>query len=83
VETLNIVRRWAQLDQLSIRIAQLGVEALGTMSRRWRSPTELGGVASQLAHVLVPEYCNSRAYTIFGGASEIQLGLIAKNLLDV
>lgn len=70
-------------SRLKQSIAQLGVEALGTGSLRWRSPTKLGGLPSQLADVLVPEYCNSRAYTIFGGASEIQLGLIAKNLLDV
>ncbi len=70
-------------SRLKQSIAQLGVEALGTASLRWRSPTKLGGLPGQLADVLVPEYCNSRAYTIFGGASEIQLGLIAKNLLDV
>jgi len=57
-------------------IAELGIEALGPASVRWRD----GRTA---ASVLVPEYCNSRAFTIFGGAAEIQLGLIARHVLGV
>ena len=37
--------------------------------------------AAANAAIRVREYCNSRAYTIFGGAAEIQLGIIAKTLV--
>jgi acyl-CoA dehydrogenase len=65
-------------SRLKQTIAELGVDALGGDSLRWRSdPLDQRNSAS----TLVPEYCNSRAYTIFGGAAEIQLGLIARTLL--
>lgn len=73
--------RASRLKQL---IGELGVDALGLSSLRWRSPaTGKGGNSSDLAELLVPEYCNSRAFTIFGGAAEIQLGLIAKTFVGV
>lgn len=59
-------------------IGELGIEALGGDSLRWRSDP---GDGRNAAATLVSEYCNSRAYTIFGGAAEIQLGLIARTLL--
>jgi acyl-CoA dehydrogenase len=62
-------------------IAQLGVEVLGEDALRWRSDSLFGGDASRLAKVMVPDYFNSRAYTIFGGAAEIQLNLVARMLL--
>ena len=31
---------------------------------------------------MLPDFLNSRAATIFGGAQEIQLGIIAKTLLE-
>lgn len=66
-------------SRLKQAIGELGVEALGGAALRWRSDPADGRNASDL---LVPEYCNSRAYTIFGGAAEIQLGLIARTVLD-
>jgi acyl-CoA dehydrogenase len=60
-------------------IGELGADALRAGALRWRSSGPLDG---RLADILVPEYCNSRAFTIFGGAAEIQLGLIAKAVLD-
>ncbi|MGJ7525389.1 acyl-CoA dehydrogenase family protein [Variovorax sp. GB1P17] len=66
-------------SRLKQAIGELGVEALGADSLRWRSdPADKRNAAG----TLVPEYCNSRAYTIFGGAAEIQLGLIARTVLD-
>lgn len=65
-------------SRLKQAIGELGVEALGAESLRWRSAAP---DAQHPATTLVPEYCNSRAYTIFGGAAEIQLGLIARTLL--
>jgi acyl-CoA dehydrogenase len=32
---------------------------------------------------VVPEYLNGRAYTIFGGTSEIQRDIIAKMMLGI
>ena len=62
-------------------IAELGVDVLGPESLRWESPS--AGLSSEGAQqVLLPDYLNSRAATIFGGAMEIQLGIIAKTLLD-
>ncbi|MBK0393703.1 acyl-CoA dehydrogenase family protein [Ramlibacter algicola] len=65
-------------SRLKQAIGELGVEALRAGAVRWRSSGPLDG---GLADILVPEYCNSRAFTIFGGAAEIQLGLIAKTVL--
>ncbi len=59
-------------------IAELGVELLGMESLRWRGP----GEADAASDLLLPDYLNSRAATIFGGAMEIQLGIIAKTMLD-
>lgn len=60
-------------------IAELGVDALGAEGLRWRSSAR---GPDGLAATLVPEYCNSRAFTIFGGAAEIQLGLIYKTMVE-
>lgn len=66
-----------QASRLKQAIAELGMRALGVRAVRWRS----GPVDSSAASTLVPEYLNSRAFTVFGGASEVQLGLIAKAVL--
>lgn len=66
-------------SRLKQAIGELGVEALGSDSLRWRSDPADGRNA---AATLVPEYCNSRAYTIFGGAAEVQLGLIARTVMN-
>lgn len=65
-------------SRLKQTIAELGVETLGRDALRWRQDPSDG---RNTAGDLVPEYCNSRAFTIFGGAAEVQLGLIAKDLL--
>lgn len=67
-------------SRLKQAIAELGVDALGTAGLRWRSDPP--GSALRPG-VLVPEHCNSRAFTIFGGAAEVQLGLIAKTVVGV
>ena len=66
-------------SRLKQAIGELGVEALGGDSLRWRSDPADGRNATA---TLVPEYCNSRAYTIFGGAAEVQLGLIARTVMN-
>ena len=60
-------------------IAEFGVDALGIDALRWDNRADDEHAA---AATLVRECCNSRAYTIFGGAAEIQLGIIASALRD-
>ncbi len=67
-------------SRLKQAIAELGVDALGQCGLRWRSDPAHSALRPS---VLVPEYCNSRAFTIFGGAAEVQLGLIAKTVVGV
>jgi len=67
-------------SRLKQAIAELGVDALGTTGLRWRSDPADSALRPS---VLVPEHCNSRAFTIFGGAAEVQLGLIARTVLGV
>lgn len=67
-------------SRLKQAIAELGVDALGTTGLRWRSDPAASALRPS---VLVPEHCNSRAFTIFGGAAEVQLGLIARTVLGV
>ncbi|MBC7599279.1 MAG: acyl-CoA dehydrogenase family protein [Polaromonas sp.] len=75
-------------SRLKQAIGELGVDALGAASLRWRGHAAAEGAVhaateERLEHLLLPEYCNSRAFTIFGGAAEIQLGLIAKTVVGV
>ncbi len=53
-------------------------------SRRGRSTgsTTSPSIPEELLPV-VPEYLNGRAYTIFGGSSEIQRDIIAKMVLGL
>ena len=67
-------------SRLKQAIGALGAQALGRSGLRWHSESVLAGATSPQCSTLVPEYCNSRAFTIFGGAAEIQLGLIARTL---
>ena len=59
-------------------IAEIGVDLLGEHALRWSLDQDSGYQSEAL---LVREYCNSRAYTIFGGAAEIQLGLLYKAIV--
>jgi acyl-CoA dehydrogenase len=61
-------------------IAELGVHILGTQALQWNGAEHKEG---SLLPLLVPDYLNSRAFTIFGGAAEVQLTIIAKSLVGV
>ena len=61
-------------------IAELGIEVLGPESLRRHGAGENGAIETA-EDTLLPDFLNSRAATIFGGAQEIQLGIIAKTLL--
>ena len=64
-------------------IGELGVEALGIEGLRWRDTPAPAGAKDEVLATLLPDYLNSRAYTIFGGAAEVQLGIIAKTVVGV
>ena len=64
-------------SRLRQSIAQLGLQAIGQEAVRLAEPGADGDAAVE---AMLPDYLNSRAYTIFGGAAEIQLGIIAKTL---
>jgi alkylation response protein AidB-like acyl-CoA dehydrogenase len=61
-------------SQLKQAVAELGVAVLGRDALRWVE------VPEQVEEALLPDYLNSRAATIFGGAREVQLGIIARSL---
>ena len=63
-------------------IAELGLEVLGPESLRWQAGPRVPEDA-RAAPALLQDYLNSRAFTIFGGATEVQLGIIAKTLVGV
>lgn len=72
-----------KLRQTEIRqaIDELAVDLIGQDALRWTS-----AVATEFADrphlserdLVMPIYMNDRVYTIFGGTSEVQLGIIAK-----
>ncbi|WP_020655252.1 acyl-CoA dehydrogenase family protein [Massilia niastensis] len=61
-------------------VAGLGVEVLGPQALHW---SEAPGQGDSLLPLLVPDALNSRSFTIFGGASEVQLTIIAKSVVGV
>ena len=72
--------RWSQLRQ---SIAELAMDAAGEDSLRWITDRplyetlQLPGEEEELLSV-GPRYLNYRAYTILGGTSEIQTGILAR-----
>jgi len=65
--------------EIQQRIQKLTVEAAGLYAAAW------GGapVGPKLARGAMGGYLASRAYTIYGGASEVQRDVIAKNVLGI
>lgn len=68
-------------SRLKQGVGELGVEVLGAEALRWRDDPAALPYGEPVGGLLMPEYANSRANTIFGGAAEVQLGLIARALL--
>ncbi len=64
--------------EIQQRIAKLTVEAGGIFSAGWGHP-----VGPKFARNGMASYLSSRAYTIYGGASEVQKDVIAKNVLGI
>ena len=75
--------RWSELQQA---ISRLAVRALGPDALAWETarPMPLHAAGSGLdddARPVVAQYLNARAYTIFGGSSEIQREIVAREVL--
>jgi len=71
-------------SRLKQNIGELGVQLIGDQALVWGA--SLSGLNDQeeeniLSQTVLGDYLNSRAYTIFGGASEIQLSIIARSLV--
>ncbi len=64
-------------------VAELGIEVLGSESMRWHASSSRLEDDERAVPALLQDYLNSRAFTIFGGASEIQLGIIAKTVVGL
>ena len=75
--------RWSEIHQ---SITRLGVRLLGDDALAWESLRPLdehesdAGLAD-VARPILSQYLNARAYTIFGGTSEIQREIIAREVL--
>ena len=65
--------------EIQQRIQKLTVEAGGIYSAAWGAKP----VGHQFAKGGMSGYLSSRAYTIYGGASEVQKDVIAKNVLGI
>ncbi|HWM46553.1 MAG TPA: acyl-CoA dehydrogenase family protein [Xanthobacteraceae bacterium] len=77
--------RWSQLRQ---DISELAVDALGTDALRFVAERPLYETLQlppdeEEALSTVPRYLNYRAYTILGGTTEIQTGILARALLGL
>jgi hypothetical protein len=76
--------RWSEIQQA---ISRLGVRLLGPDALAWEAarPLHAHDAPSGLdddARPIVAQYLNARAYTIFGGTSEIQREIIARAYLE-
>jgi alkylation response protein AidB-like acyl-CoA dehydrogenase len=65
--------------EIQQRIQKLTVEAAGVFAAAWGGPQ----VGPRFARGGMSGYLASRAYTIYGGASEVQKDVIAKNVLGI
>jgi acyl-CoA dehydrogenase len=77
-----------RVSEIRQAVTRLGVEVIGNDGlyvepmRPFYRLNEEPGIPEQMLPV-VPEYLNSRAYTIFGGSSEIQRDIVAKMVLGL
>ncbi|MGY8525685.1 acyl-CoA dehydrogenase family protein [Paracidovorax citrulli] len=72
-------------SRLRQAISEMGLAVVGPEALRWRMPQEEDDDTDSgvLRDCLLPDFLNARAYTIFGGAAEVQLGIIARSCLGV
>ncbi|MDG2060816.1 MAG: acyl-CoA dehydrogenase family protein [SAR86 cluster bacterium] len=65
--------------EIQQRIQKLTVEASGIYAAAWGNSS----IGTPFAKAGMSGYLSSRAYTIYGGASEVQRDVIAKNVLGI
>ena len=65
--------------EIQQRIQKLTVDAAGIYAAAWGG----AGAGPKFARSGMSGYLSSRAYTIYGGASEVQKDVIAKNVLGI
>jgi acyl-CoA dehydrogenase len=75
--------RWSEIQQ---SITRLGVRLLGADALAWERARPMHDAVSaagldDASRPLVAQYLNARAYTIFGGSSEIQREIVAREVL--
>lgn len=86
-------------SRLRQAISEMGLMLAGPEALHWRAGSDIGDVPGDhdsddrddggdradaaLRDCLMPDFLNARAYTIFGGAAEVQLGIIAKSCLGL
>jgi acyl-CoA dehydrogenase len=75
--------RWSEIHQA---ITRLGVRVLGPDALAWEDRRPLycledEALLSELARPVVAQYLNARAFTIFGGTSEVQREIIAREVV--
>ena len=75
--------RWSEIHQAITRLAMrlLGADALAWEASRPMDEHESAAGLGDSARPIVAQYLNARAYTIFGGTSEIQREIISRELL--
>ncbi|HEX3970074.1 MAG TPA: acyl-CoA dehydrogenase family protein [Stellaceae bacterium] len=77
--------RWSQIRQ---QIAELAMDAVGEEALKWIAARPLYATLQLPADeeeilAATPRYLNYRAYSIFGGSTEIQTTIMAKSLLGL
>jgi acyl-CoA dehydrogenase len=77
-----------RMSELTQAVTSLGVEALGDEALAFETARPLYGLnhaplLAEDALSVVPRYLDSRAFTIFGGTSEVQREILAKAMLGL
>ena len=75
--------RWSEIEQA---LTRLGVRVLGPDAMIWETTRPLYAdgadpVLDDIARPVTPKYLNTRAFTIFGGSSEIQREIVAREVV--
>ncbi len=75
--------RWSEIHQAITRLGVRlrGPEALGWESHRPLYARQDEALLAEVARPVLAQYLNARAFTIFGGTSEIQREIIARELI--
>jgi acyl-CoA dehydrogenase len=77
--------RWSQIRQ---QLAELAMDAIGEEALKWIAARPLYETLQLPAEeeeilAITPRYLNYRAYSIFGGSTEIQTTIMAKSMLGL